>query len=473
MQTQLTSNQLVDKLAERPWLKDVQHIGAGVYVAKCPRCRKSLANWCANPTEGAAPVVNCAGSCTDAEVLATILNDGVDPEDPVELDWQALYDDDGEEEWLIPGFLIAGRQHELAAPKKVGKSLLALEWAAALASGRAIFGRPAGEPVSVLYVDKENHPRLDVLARLEAFGYSAAELANLHYFSFPPLVLDTAAGGARLERLIDQFEPVLVVLDNFQRVTEGKENDADTVRAYYRHTVEMLKRHDVASLRLDNTGHENVHRSRGSSAKGDDVDAGYVLKEIGREDEGRRVTLELSCPYQRGIGIAEKTKLTRVGGDDGGLRHELTAGPSWPAGTAAAVELLNRLEVPLGVSRRAARKLMAAAGETAARDLTLGAALRFRRERNDLANLVENGAAPLAEPLSNRPREPLRGSPGTNHETAGQRPAPLTGTTRNHSLPEVGTRFPPLRGGTSGAPDPNEPELEAMIDAIFDNQETP
>jgi transposase-like protein len=61
-------------------------------------------------------------------------------------------------------------------------------------------------------------------------------------------------GAEQLEQLIIKHDPVLVVFDSYARVVAGPENYADTIRAYYRHTGFVLKRHRVTSVRLDNSG---------------------------------------------------------------------------------------------------------------------------------------------------------------------------------------------------------------------------
>jgi hypothetical protein len=67
------------------------------------------------------------------------------------------------------------------------------------------------------------------------------------------------------------------VLDSFQRVTSGPENDSDTIRAYYLHTGIRLKRRGITVIRTDNTGKDINAGARGSSGKRDDLDVELIL----------------------------------------------------------------------------------------------------------------------------------------------------------------------------------------------------
>ncbi len=68
-----------------------------------------------------------------------------------------------------------------------------------------------------------------------------------------------------------------MILDSFQRVVQGPENDLDTYRAYYRNTGVLLKRRGVTVVRTDNTGKDAERGARGLSSKRDDVDIEYIV----------------------------------------------------------------------------------------------------------------------------------------------------------------------------------------------------
>lgn len=210
------------------------------------------------------------------------------------LDLTALLDPNRpEREWVVRGLIPAGASVSLVAPAGTGKSLLLLALALDVARGRDNFaGLAIDRQRRVLIVDMENTPE-DYAERLGALGVTQAnahELAGrFDVIDLPRLApLDTATGGAELAEILDEYgleAGDVVVLDSFQRVTEGPENDADTARAFYRHTGAMLKARGMTVVRTDNTGKDAAKGARGTSSKKDDVDVELILTRDGRSGE--------------------------------------------------------------------------------------------------------------------------------------------------------------------------------------------
>src|SRR5262249_22488756 len=89
----------------------------------------------------------------DAEPLFT--DDGTDLAEMC-VDWKTFWARDHcEEQWFAWPLLAKGRGHALYAPAKAGKSSVLLYVAAAIATGRPLFGRPVQPARRVLYVDYE------------------------------------------------------------------------------------------------------------------------------------------------------------------------------------------------------------------------------------------------------------------------------------------------------------------------------
>ena len=157
------------------------------------------------------------------------------------VDWQAAWTGHLDEpDWLSEPVIERGQTVSLWAAPATGKSLLALEIAAALASGRAALGNLPREPATVLYLDCENRQQ-KLIGRLRAMGHSPDEQGRLKLLSFPALAkLDTPQGGAQLAKLVDACQPALMVIDTMSRVIAGDENDA---RTFHR----LLQPHDRAA----------------------------------------------------------------------------------------------------------------------------------------------------------------------------------------------------------------------------------
>jgi hypothetical protein len=194
------------------------------------------------------------------------------------VDWAELFARDRtSEDWLVPDLWPRGRQISLTAPRKERKSLLMLDLAACLARGVDPWtGRPA-TPMHVGYFDFEMTED-DLLERVEDMCLNTTDLARLHYFLHPNLpMLDQPDGGRMLLDLIEQYKLAAVVIDTFSRVVSTKDYTGHEVREFYRWSAQHVKARGVSLARLDHTGHEVRDRPAGTSAKGADVDVGWVI----------------------------------------------------------------------------------------------------------------------------------------------------------------------------------------------------
>ena len=207
--------------------------------------------------------------------------DGINPDYAAYLnvlDWDFVFSDTTEERWFIPGILCEGRAHVVYADAGLGKSLLVLDACAALATGRSAFGFEAQAPLKILYFDHENTVKGDVVPRLRDMGYSASDLDNLVYSSFPDMdTLDSVTGGAQMSQALDEVKPDLVIIDTLSRTVSGDENNNSTWLEFYRHTGKELKRRQIASIRIDHIGKKSESGMRGGSAKKGDVDIVWNL----------------------------------------------------------------------------------------------------------------------------------------------------------------------------------------------------
>jgi hypothetical protein len=238
------------------------------------------------------------------------------------IDWAALWNEPEDEDWILEPLIPARRAVALYSAPKLGKSLLMLEVAAAVARGVPVLG-VTPEQGPVLYVDFENDPRGDVRRRLRTMGLGPADLDGLHYLSFPSMAaFDSPQGGAELLARAVEAGACLVVIDTVSRTIAGEENSNDTWVAFYRNTGLKLKEAGIAYVRLDHSGKDDTKGMRGGSAKSGDVDAVWQLTKPGTEDfllfcEAARMNIP---EEQRSIGFRRVV--------DPYLRHERTVMPS-------------------------------------------------------------------------------------------------------------------------------------------------
>lgn len=270
-------------------------------------------------------------------------------------------------QWVVHGLLPAGASVALVAPAGVGKSLIALALSLAVARGdRHFAGLAIPRPRRVLYADLENTPD-DIAERLEAMGVRREDdLSRMTYLSLPPFrAFDTEAGGAELVAVMDHYligPGDLVVIDSLQRVVDGPENDADTMRAFYRHTALPLKARGVTVLRLDNSGKDVSRGARGTSSKRDDVDVELLLAPGRDPDLLQLTTGKVRIPDVSAMEIERRT-------DADGRIHFTTASDPLRAQVNQCMAALAAEGVPADAGWRPSVEALKRAGHTFPRDI--------------------------------------------------------------------------------------------------------
>lgn len=351
------------------------------------------------------------------------------------IDWSTFWDEDEEQnEWVYKNILARGRGHAIYAMHKGGKSLLALYMAAQIAT--------CVDDCSCLYLDYEMTGS-DVRERLRDMGYGPdSDLSHLHYALLPTLpALDTEEGGAALAALVDEIADeeagrhVVVIIDTISRAVWGEENSADTWRFFYVHTGLRLKQRGVTWLRLDHGGKDSAKGQRGSSGKGDDVD---VVWKLTPTENGVRLQRELA----RMSWVPESVLLII---EDFPLCY-LPAKQDWPEGTATLANILNRLEVPLDATVRAAGTKLREIDEGRRHEL-VSAALKWRRER--LAERISGQFNKAGEQAGEHDFEE---PPGTDPEAGWEQSTISLGNARGNAGERAsgvgGEQSPPIYRGT-------------------------
>lgn len=279
-------------------------------------------------------------------------------------------------EWLVDSFWpVATQLHIFAAPK-TGKSLLMLWVAVSLALGRDPFTGGEHPRRKVAYIDNEMTIK-DLYERLTDMDAPFEELEGwLLYYPYPNLApMDTPTGGIEtLEMLQDQQAEVLII-DTLSRVVKGEENSNDTYRGFYNHTGRLLKANAIAMARLDHTGHDAT-KSRGASAKADDVDLVYGLER--RTDKDNRPGYRLSRTHARISTVEETIDLLLA---DYPLSVRSTTGHMWTDYAIKKAKELDEIGAPIDVSQREASRLLKEANFVVGKTTYLLEALKLRSNR--------------------------------------------------------------------------------------------
>jgi hypothetical protein len=192
------------------------------------------------------------------------------------------------------GIFVKGGRHHIAAPKKSGKSFAILSHAVRMAL--------AGARVAIL--DRENGTqryarRLELV--MDYLGLDAAQRhavdGAISYYAFPSL-----RKGDHDEMVAEFAEADLVVFDSqrqFLTALGYKEDSADDYAEFMALMIEPLFDRQIATLILDNAGHKEQERGRGTSAKGDVNDILFSLKKTLPFDEQQTGEVVLTVEESR------------------------------------------------------------------------------------------------------------------------------------------------------------------------------
>jgi hypothetical protein len=160
----------------------------------------------------------------------------------------------------------------MAAPRGTGKSIVALILAVAETSG-GIFRGERLQPVRVLYVDRDNPPRLirDRLRRIGVEG--AANLWLITRLDAPPLT------NKQAWLALPWQDYDVVVIDSIGAATEGVSEKEGRETQRFLATLKDLAQRGLAIVALDNTIKADTNY-RGRGEKADAVDILYEARDI-------------------------------------------------------------------------------------------------------------------------------------------------------------------------------------------------
>lgn len=281
-------------------------------------------------------------------------------------------------DWLVEKFWPLGAHIHIFASPKTGKSMLMLWIACSISIGRDPF---TGEPMTrqrVSYIDNEMTLK-DLRDRIYDMGWDFEQLEGwLKYHSYPILrPMDTEMGGIDTLQLMQYDESNVLIIDTLSRVVVGEENSNDTYRNFHNYTGRLLKANGVSIARLDHAGHDKA-KSRGASAKADDVDLVYSLEK--RNDESGKPGFRLTRTHSR-VGFSNPIVDLQMTDEPIVIRSgEMRM---WTLQAITKAKQLDELGAPSNVSQRDAIKLLKAAGLGPGRMDYLMEAIKLRLDRDN------------------------------------------------------------------------------------------
>jgi len=199
--------------------------------------------------------------------------------------------------WLVESLWGREAVGFIGGEPKCGKSLLALEIAVSVASGRRCLGEfEVHKQGPVLYFAAED--ALDTVgsrlaALCDAAGIKAADLP-LKLIDQPMIRLDVEGDCARLAKTIEREKPVLLILDPFVRLHRGDENASRVIVPLLAFLRELQRKYHCAVLIVHHFRKGADKRRGGQALRGSGdfhawVDSALYLR---REGDMLRLTAE-------------------------------------------------------------------------------------------------------------------------------------------------------------------------------------
>jgi hypothetical protein len=259
----------------------------------------------------------------------------------------ALIRDGIPEREFVPGTgdaLVRGKRHHIAAPPKDGKSL-------SIGVVAAIDIVAAGGTVVLL--DRENGAeeyarRFEVVLDARKASQELRELVekNYHYHAWPNLKLEWGKDPAYAQAFKGAG---LVIFDSSRKFLTSvglKEDSSDDYSAFAEALIDPLMQAGITTVILDNCGHDEKGRPRGSSAKIDLCDVMFSLKATQPFSLQRAGRIELVVTESR-LGELTGTWALELGGGRYGSWAHVGAAAARSAFRDACIAALEQTQ-PLG-----------------------------------------------------------------------------------------------------------------------------
>lgn len=189
--------------------------------------------------------------------------------------------------WLIHDFFELDSLVELFGEPESCKSLLAIDWALSIASGKSWKGHAVSQG-AVFYIAGEGHNGL--ARRFHAWSKANnTPLENIPFYSSVGAGAFCSGESARqVKRAVSDIskktgeKPVLIVIDTLARnFGGGNENSTEDMTQFISNIDQLRAEFNATVLLVHHTGHGASERGRGSSALKAAVDTEFSMKKAG------------------------------------------------------------------------------------------------------------------------------------------------------------------------------------------------
>lgn len=224
-------------------------------------------------------------------------------------EWQAR--ELREPDWLLGNVLSTTTRAMLFAPTGVGKTMLCMAMAMALADGKPFLHWSGQRACKVLYIDGEMSSRLDRERIRDAVRRQGSAPEGFYFLctadleGFAPL--NTELGQKQIEALIETIGGFdFIFFDNVMSLTSGNQREEETWTAT-QPWVRSLTTRGIGQLWVHHTGHDAAH-SYGTKTREWQMDLVGGLFPVERPDANVSFKLSFEAPHGK---ARERTPTTR------------------------------------------------------------------------------------------------------------------------------------------------------------------
>lgn len=202
-------------------------------------------------------------------------------------------------EYAVDGFIERGATAGIVAPPESGKSLIALNIAACVATGKPFHGREVEQGLVVYLLGEGRSGMKRRLQALENHYKLGIKRGTPLFFSRTSAPILDPKECARITAKIQLCEEIygdglqLLIIDTLSRfIAPGKDSASEDMSAYF-NAVDQLRGY-AAAITLHHPGHMEKQRGRGSSVWAGALDAEFNISKAGDQKSGEIITLTCS-----------------------------------------------------------------------------------------------------------------------------------------------------------------------------------
>jgi len=173
-----------------------------------------------------------------------------------------------EKEWIIEKLIPTKSVCILTGKRGTMKTFIALNMAYAIASGSDFLNKYSTRKGSIIYLDKENG--IGIMKDRTFMVKKGMELENqnlnIGFICFSQLKIDKLGDIIEIEKIIEKYNPLLLIVDTYRRGISFDENDAGEVSKLFVDTLRpLVEKYDLSIILIH-------HDRKSGYGRGDEMD---------------------------------------------------------------------------------------------------------------------------------------------------------------------------------------------------------